>query len=180
MFVLPAPLEIEDAELIGHDEVQRALDLLRARCRYTVVDTPRTITGSTAAALEASSHVLVLADLSIPGVRAARRLFDLITKLGVSTERIHLVITEAEPGPVTVQEAAEAIGTQPYCVVPRDEATAAAAMNQGVPLNGKPSKLATSMTELAAKIAGIEVAPKPGAAQLIRRIMSFRPQEAYA
>jgi len=145
-----------------------------------VVDTPRTISGSTAAALEASSHVLVLADLSIPGVRAARRLFDLITKLGVSTERIHLVITEAEPGPVTVQEAAEAIGTQPYCVVPRDEATAAAAMNQGVLLNGKPSKLATAMTELAAKIAGIEVAPKPGPAQLIRRIMSFRPQEAYA
>ncbi len=180
MFVLPAPTEIEDAELIGHDETKRALDVLRARCRYTVVDTARTITGSTAAALEASRHVLVLADLSVPGVRAARRLVDLVARLGISPERVRLVIAEAARGPINLQEAVDAIGKQPYCIVPRDHAAAAEAMNLGVPLDGKPSKLATAITGLAAKIAGIDAAPKAKPAQFIRRIMSFRPQEAYA
>ena len=73
-----APPEIEDAELIGHDEVKAALDLLRAQFRYTVVDTARTITGATAAALEVSRRILLVSDLSVPGLRAARRGVELL------------------------------------------------------------------------------------------------------
>ncbi len=178
VFVLPAPTEIEDADLVGHDEVKRALDLLRLRCRYTVIDTARTITGVTAAAFEVSRHVLVLTDLSVPGVRAARRLFDLIGRLGVAAESLDLVITEAVPGPVGLQDAVQAIGRAPYFVVPRDEATAAEAMNHGAPLNGKPSKLATAMTDLAAKIAGTQPAQKPKPSQLFRRFFT-RGQEVH-
>jgi pilus assembly protein CpaE len=171
VFVLPAPPEIEDADSVGHDEVKLALDLMRARFRYTVVDTARTITGVTAAALEASKRILLISDLSVPGVRSARRTVELLTRLGVLLERVDLLVTEAVAGPVSVQDAARAIGKQPFFVVPRDEASAGEAMNHGAPLNGKPSKLALAMTELAAKVAGVAAA-KPKTGHVLRRLFA--------
>ena len=172
VFVLPAPPEIEEADAVGHDEVKLALDLLRAQYRYTVVDTARTITGATVAALEASRRVLLLSDLSLPGVRAARRTVDLLGRLGVPLEHVELLITEAVAGPVSLQDAARAIGKQPFFVIPRDEASAAEAMNHGAPLNGKPTKLALAMTELAAKLAGVPIVPKAKSGQLFRKLFA--------
>jgi pilus assembly protein CpaE len=171
VFVLPAPPEIEEADSVGHDEVKLALDLLRARFRYTVVDTARTVTGVTAAALEASKRILLVGDLSVPGVRSARRSVELLTRLGVPLERVDLLVTEAVAGPVSVQDAARAIGKQPFFVIPRDEASAGEAMNHGAPLNGKPTKLALAMTELAAKVAGVPAA-KPKTGHLLRRLFT--------
>jgi pilus assembly protein CpaE len=171
VFVLPAPPEIEEADSVGHQEVKVALELLRAQFRYTVVDTARTITGATAAALEVSRRILLLSDLSVPGVRAARRAVELLTRLGVPLEHVELLVAEAAAGPVSVQDAARAIGKEPFFVVPRDEASAADAMNHGAPLNGKPTKLALAMTELAAKVAGVSAA-KPKSGQLLRRLFA--------
>jgi pilus assembly protein CpaE len=171
VFVLPAPPEIDEADSVGHDEVKLALDLLRARFRYTVVDTARTITIATAAALEASRRILLISDLSVPGVRSARRTVDLLTRLGVPLEHVELLVTEAVAGPVSVQDAARAVGKQPFFVIPRDEGSAAEAMNLGAPLNGKPTKLALAMTELAAKVAGVSAA-KPKTSQLFRRLFA--------
>jgi pilus assembly protein CpaE len=171
VFVLPAPTEIEEADSVGHDEVKLALDLLRARFRYTVVDTARTITGATAAALEASRRILLVSDLSVPGVRSARRTVELLTRLGVPLEHVELLVTEAIAGPVSVQDAARAIGKQPFFVIPRDEGSAGEAMNHGAPLNGKPTKLALAMTELAAKVAGV-AAVKAKTGQLFRRLFA--------
>jgi pilus assembly protein CpaE len=170
VFVLPAPTEIEEADSVGHDEVKVALDLLRARFRYTVVDTARTITGATLAAFEASHRVLVVTDLSIPGVRAARRTVELLSRLGVPSDRIELIVTEAIPGPVSMKDGSQAIGKTPFFVVPRDESSAAEAMNHGAPLNGKPTKLALAMAELAAKVAGVAAAGKPRGGQMLRRL----------
>jgi pilus assembly protein CpaE len=169
VFVLPAPPEIEDADSVGHDEVKLALDLLRAEYRYVVVDTARTITDATAAALETSRRILLLSDLSVPGVRAARRTVDLFRRLGVSLDHVELLLSEGSGGPVSVQDATRAIGKQPFFVVPRDDASAAEAMNHGAPLNGKPTKLALAMTDLAAKIAGVSAAAKPKGGQLFRK-----------
>jgi pilus assembly protein CpaE len=172
VFVLPAPPEIEEADSVGHQEVKLALGLLRGRFRYTVVDTARTITGATAAALEASKRILLVSDLSIPGVRAARRTVELLTRLEVPLEHVELLVTEAVAGPVSVQDASRAIGKQPFFVIPRDEASAAEAMNHGAPLNGKPTKLALAMTELAAKVAGVDSATKPKSGKLFRRLFA--------
>jgi pilus assembly protein CpaE len=170
VFVLPAPTEIEDADSVGHAEIKLALDLLRARFRYTVVDTARTITGATLAALETSRRILLLSDLSVPGIRAARRTADLLARLGVPAERLELLVTEAVAGPVSVQDASRVIGKTPFFVIPRDESSAAEAMNHGAPLNGKPTKLALAMAELATRVAGVPAAGKPKPGQLLRKL----------
>jgi Flp pilus assembly CpaE family ATPase len=76
--VLPAPQQIEEADTVGHDEVKLALRLLRSQFRHTVVDTPRTITGSTVAAFELADHILLITEL----VRGPVDLKDVTRSLG--------------------------------------------------------------------------------------------------
>jgi pilus assembly protein CpaE len=155
VFVLPAPPEIDEAEGVGHREIERALSLLRARFRYVVVDTARTLTDVTLAAFEMATRILLLTDLSVPSVRAARRTIELLRRLEVPPERTELLVTQAIPGPVTLEDAVRSIGKQPLLVVPRDAAAAAGAMNAGAPLNGaQNSSLAVSITELATRLTG--------------------------
>ena len=173
VFVLPAPVQVEEAEAVGHDEVSRTLAALRTQFRYTVIDTPRMMSGATLAGFEQSDRILVLSDLSVPGVRAAQRAVELLARLRVPNERIELLVTQAIPGPVKLQEAARAIGKQPFLIIPRDAATASEAMNAGVPFNGsKPSGLVQAINELATKLGGTHVASRPKRAPLLQRIFA--------
>ena len=113
LFVLPAPPEMEEADSIADADVEVIFRLLRAQFRWTVVDTPRGIHGPAVAALEQSDRTLVLTDLSVPSVRAAKRTLELLDRLGVPKEHLELVITEAVAGPLDVKEVVRALGHAP-------------------------------------------------------------------
>jgi pilus assembly protein CpaE len=170
--VLAAPPEIEEADRVGHEEVQLALRLLREQFSYTLVDTARTITGATLAALEVSTRVLVLSDLSVPGLRSARRLLDLLGRLNLPPERAEVLITRAVAGPVSLDDAVRALGKKPVLVVPRDESAASNAMNGGTPLNSRPGPLGDAIRELATTLVGAGDARSSGARQMLRRIFT--------
>lgn len=161
VFVLPAPLHIEEADAVGHDHVELALQLLRAQFAYTVVDTARTITSAILAAFEQSDHILLLVDRSVPGLRAARRMLELLLRLNVSPDRVRPVMSYVLPGPVSMQDTVRALGREPFAVIPRDDAAATTAINAGVPLNGKQSALSLAIGELAQKLTGLGPPTRP-------------------
>ena len=170
VFVLPAPTQVEEADAVGHDHVELTFQLLRAQFSHTVVDTARTVNGAMLAAFEQSDHILILTDLSVPGVRAARRMIELLLRLNVSAQLIQPVFSHVIPGPVSPQDAVRAIGKEPLLVIPRDDAAASGAMNDGTPLNGKQSALSFAIAELAAKLTGVAPPPKPKG--LLQRVFS--------
>ena len=173
LFLLPAPSEIEEADVIGHNEVEVGLRLLRSQFRYAVVDTGRTITGPTLAAFEGSDRLLMLTDLSVPGVRAARRIVELLQRLNIPRERVDMIVTQAIPGPVPLQDAARAIGKEVFQVIPRDEQAASAAMNAGTPVAAsREGGLAAAVAELADKVAGKGGPPKAKKGHLLQRIFT--------
>ena len=159
VFVLPAPLEIEEADSITHETVSVALNLLRSQFRYTVVDTARTITSTTVAAFE-QSH------------RIAGRVVELLGRLNIPSQRVELVVTQVVPGPVSLKDAVRAIGKEPLHIVPRDEIAARDAMNEGMPLNGKPGGLPHSIRELASKVADVRDGNKPKREPLWQRLFT--------
>jgi pilus assembly protein CpaE len=167
--VLPAPQQIEEADTVGHDEAKLVLQLLRSQFRHTIVDTPRTITGSTVAAFELADHIVLITDLSIPSVRAARRFLDLLERLNVGTSRVGIVVTELVRGPVDLKDLSRSLGKEPLVTFPRDDAGATHAMNSGSPLNGgKPAGLSVAVQTLAMKLAGVQQQPAARASFLRR------------
>ena len=170
VFVLAAPQQIEEVDAIGREQVELALRLLRSRFLHTVVDTARTLTDATLAAFDLADRILVLTDLSVPGIRAARRTLELLARVDIPPERIELLVTHAVPGPVKMEDAVRAIGRQPFFTIPRDEA-ATRAMNAGAPLNGaRDAGLGTAISELAAKLTGVTAAAGNGGGHLLRRM----------
>jgi pilus assembly protein CpaE len=173
LFVLAAPDKIEDADVVGHNEATLALRLLRTQYAFTIVDTARALTAPTVAAFEQADQVLVLSDLTVPGVRSAQRSVELLERLGVPYGNIHLIVSRLQPGPVQIDDAVKAIGRAPYLIVPRDDAAASAAMNSGTPLNGTSGGgLAETITEFAAKIAGTDAGAFKRKGGLLRRFFS--------
>jgi pilus assembly protein CpaE len=170
VFVLPAPTQLEEADTVSHDHVELTLELFRAQFPYTVVDTARTVSGPMLAAFEQSDRILVLTDLSVPGVRAARRLIELLQQLNISLQRIEPIFSHVIPGPVSTQDAARAVGKAPLAIMPRDDAAASGAMNGGIPLNGKQSALPFAIADLAAKLSGLAPPARPKG--LLQRVFS--------
>src|SRR5206468_2243081 len=74
---------------------------------------------------------------------------------------IQPVFSHVIPGPVSPQDAVRAIGKEPLLVIPRDDAAASGAMNDGTPLNGKQSALSFAIADLAAKLTGVAPPSKP-------------------
>ena len=172
LFILGAPDKVEEAESVGHSEVTSAFRLLRSQYRFTVVDTPRTVGPAVVAAFEQSDHLLLMTDLTVPGVRATRRAMDLLQKLEIPMQTVQLVVTQAMPGAIDLADAARTIGKDPYLVVPNDQAAANQAMNTGAPLNGKQTALSEAIAELAGKITGGDAAPARRRGGLFRRIFT--------
>ena len=172
LFVLPAPPQIEEADVIGHADAELALRLLRAQFRYAVVDTPRTIGPTTLAAFEQADRLLLVTDLSVPSVRAARRLIELWGRMNIPFDRIGLVFSAVAKGPVSEHDAIRALGKDPILTLPRDDAAANNAMNAGVPLNGKQSPLAAAVSELATKLTGMGSSAKAKRGHLFQRIFT--------
>ena len=176
VFVLTSPAEIEEADVVGHDDVVLALKLLRGQFRYTVIDTARMFTGGSLAAFEQADRVLLVTDLSVPSIRAAKRTIDLLSRVNVSPPRVELVVTESRPGGVSLEAVSHALEKQPIALLPRDEAAATMAMNEGVLLTERPCPLATAIGILAAKIARIEVQQKRRGA-LVQRLLGLVQRE---
>jgi pilus assembly protein CpaE len=169
VFVLPAPAQILDADSIAHDRVAEILRLLRREFQHTIVDTPRALTETMLPGMELADRILILSDLSVPGARAARRIVELLARIGIHANRVDLIITEAVPGPVKIEEAIAAIGKTPLAVLPRDEA-AGQAMNSGSVLNGaRPVGLSAAIGELAARLAHLSEASTPRRGRLLGR-----------
>src|SRR5207249_9825979 len=116
---------------------------------------------------------LMLTDLSVPGVRAARRIVELLDRLSIPRERVDLIVTHAIPGPVSLPDAARAIGKEVFHVLPRDEQAATSAMNAGTPLAAaREAGLATGIAELADKLAGRGGPAKAKRGHLLQRILT--------
>lgn len=171
LVVLPAPPDIEDADVVNREHVELAFNLLRSAYRYIVVDMPRTLTDPTVVALEQANQILLLTDLSIPGLRAGQRSLTLFDKLGIESERIHVLLTEPAKSGIPLDEATAAIGKAPLMSLPRDLQTATNAMNNGTPLNGRDGGLSGAIASLAEQLTGSKA--KPAGKPLLKRLFGF-------
>ncbi len=172
VFVLPAPTDVEEADLVTREHVVTAIELMRSQYRYSLVDTPRMLTDATLAAFENSERILLLTDLSIPGIRAGQRILDLLLRVDIGSERVDVLLTVPTKSEVKVEDATRAIGKPPFAIIPRDELSATQAMNAGAPLNGtRDSALSQAVVDLASKLTG--TGPKQQSGPLLRRLLSL-------
>src|ERR1035437_4689427 len=113
--------------------IQLAIDRLSAPCQYVLIDAPASFNERTLTALDTSDLICLVTSASLPSLKATRGCLDLLDKLGVSADRVRLILNYSTAHAMDVDTAASVLGRRPDFVVQRSEGLDRAA-NSGRPL----------------------------------------------
>ena len=160
-----------------------ASDFVRSvhrRFRWVVADVPRGDPVIQRQVIEASTDVLLVTDLSLPGVRDAMRLQQLVHDIAPSA-RLHLAtsgVIDARRSAVKIADIERTLGRKVDCQIPGDQAAALAAVNFGKPVSeaAPGSGIVRSLKPLVAALDGPQGATALGGqgGVLVRLARPFR------
>jgi len=152
-FVDPAPLDF--------GRLEHTLLACRQAYRWTVVDAPRLPIDITARLAHASRFTLIVAQLSVKDIRAARAMQQALLRYDVADESIRFVINRyrSRRAALSLEEARKALGDHEPYLVRNDFASTIEGINLGQPLGrcaprSGPRRDIRSLAETVVEISG--------------------------
>jgi pilus assembly protein CpaE len=164
--LLGAPRHYDDIARVSAEGVGQALALAKSSFPYVVVDLDHSFRPEQVEALRQADSVLLVLRLDFASLRNARRALEHFERLGISRDRIRLVVNRyGQPKEVPYSKAEEALGMKIFHYVPDDPKTVNRANNNGVPVvtDSPSTRVAKSVTKLAISVNGRPVEPAPRA-----------------
>lgn len=139
--VLPAPVQLSDADGVSPEDLSRVLIALRRRHACVLVDLPPVIDLLTLSVLDLSERVVMVVDNVGPAVLETARALALLQDQGISSDRIRVVINQPAPFPAGYARDAieEELGLPVLAEISFDN-KARAALSRGESLTGGRSK----------------------------------------
>jgi pilus assembly protein CpaE len=157
-FLLPRPVQIEDATPINPDELRRVVALLKATFTHLVIDASKSFNPLDLAAMDVSDAVLLVTQLDLPCLRNVVRLFRYFDDREGYAEKAKVVVNRLglDDSQISLNKALETIGRDIFWQVPNDYATMVESRNNGVPLivQSPKAKLTRSLVQLAQTLSG--------------------------
>ena len=134
LFVLCAPDSPAEGEEVSERAIERAVRLLADEFEFVVIDTSAGLHESTLTAIELSTDLVFVCDLSAAAVRGTRKVIDALDRLGIDQQRRHFVLNRADSKVgIDVAEAAAVVGLPVAAAIPSARAVPLS-MNLGVPV----------------------------------------------
>jgi pilus assembly protein CpaE len=115
--------------------IEELFRMLTRQYEYLVVDAGSQLNSCTAAGLFTADRMFLVANPDVPSVRNAQRLLERVRELGVSGDRVRMLLNRAaEPYPIPPKQIEAALGHPIHHTFPSDYKTVSTALNSGVPL----------------------------------------------
>ena len=180
LYLLPRPVQIEDMRLIGAEDLQRVIGLLKATFTHLVLDLSKSFSTIDMMALEMANHILLVTQLDLPCLRNVVRLMMSLGEMDNMAKKVKIVVNRAglEQGQITLKKAEETIGKDIFWQLPNDYRTMVEVRNNGVPLIEQAPKAAItqSILALAQALSSDEKTPQPdagGKKSVLGRLFNF-------
>jgi pilus assembly protein CpaE len=172
--VLPAPMNPEEAELVGEDSIRSLLTVARSAYDLVVVDTAPFFYGPMLATLDQTDQLLLLCNPDVPTLKNVRLTLKTLELLSFGDDRLRIVLNRANPAVMDRGDVESALDRKVDFVLPLDPAVPQA-VNQASPavLAGAESQFSTAMLELARSVVGGDRWPVARQAPRAARILSF-------
>jgi pilus assembly protein CpaE len=158
LYLLPRPVQLEDARHITNEELTRVLGLLKASFTHVIVDTSKGFNSLDMQVLADADEVLLVTQLDLPCLRNVVRLMMSFKEGGKFDDKVKIVVNRAgyETGQISLRKAQETIGREIFWQVPNDYRVMVEVRNNGVPLVQQAPRAAItqSINQLAAAISG--------------------------
>ena len=157
LYLLPRPVQLEDARHITTDELTRVLGLLKASFTHVIIDTSKGFSELDMYALAEADQVLLVTQLDLPCLRNVVRLISSFKDSGFD-DKVKIVVNRMgyETGQISLRKAQETFGREVFWQIPNDYGVMVEVRNNGVPLVQQAPKAAItqSINQLAAAIGG--------------------------
>lgn len=178
--VLLAPNTPEVADYISVTQLTSLVDTLRADFDHIIIDTPSYLSDATLSALGIAEHVVMVTDLSVPGVKNARLVRRVLETLNVLPTRVLVVANHREStGELDGSGAESFLGAAISGDIPFDPKVVATSVNKGVPFvvaepASRPSEAILGIARLIDPASAVAASgDKSGRKKRSRRILSF-------
>jgi len=153
LFLLPRPVQLEDAALVNADDMQRVIGLLKATFTHLILDLSKSYSAIDLAALELATHVLLVTQLDLPCLRNVVRLMVSFAEIAGLKDKVKVVVNRVglDGSQISTKRAQETIGREIFWQLPNDYRTMSEVRNNGVPLIEQAPKapLTQSIVEMA-------------------------------
>lgn len=136
LFLLPRPVQLEDAALVNADDMQRVIGLLKATFTHLILDLSKAYSSIDMAALAAANHVLLVTQLDLPCLRNVVRLMVSFGEIAGLKDKVKIVVNRVglDGSQISLKRAQETIGCEIFRQLPNDYRTMSEVRNNGVPL----------------------------------------------
>jgi pilus assembly protein CpaE len=122
LYVLGAPVRIEDSEEVSDTTVGNLIELMRQLFDYIVIDCGGHVDENSVAAWERSQEVLYVLEQSVSATHRAVRFLELFGRLGIDGIEPRLVLNRYQPGhPIAETQIVSTLKCPIYARIPRDE-----------------------------------------------------------
>ncbi|HKI51619.1 MAG TPA: AAA family ATPase [Geothermobacteraceae bacterium] len=152
---LAAPKEPEDCGEVQGSQIQKILQLAKNLYDHVVVDcTSMLVDECSLEAFRASDRIFLLTDLSVPALRNAARLSQLMQKLSIPPQRVEVIINRFIKGGASLHDVEKGLHKKIFWLFPNDFDDVIASINAGIPLvKSKPgAPFAKNMFEFVEKL----------------------------
>lgn len=155
--VLSQPESLDRVDGVRPEQVGTMVEILSSTHDTVVVDAPHVFNDLTLEIFDRSSTILLVTELSIPSVRAARRSLDILHKLNFMTvpDRVRLVVNRfSTQSAIDLDQIQDTLGVPVFGTISNDYASVSRSINMGEPLCGvtEMSSAGRDIAELAKKL----------------------------
>ncbi len=159
LYLLPAPVRLEEAEIVTAENLERILKSIKNlhAFNFILLDVGHQFEELTLKALEMSDKVLLVANQSIPALSNARKLLELFQLIGLDHLELDLWLNSwQKSGDLTMADAAKFLKREIKGTVPFSPEQVGRSINEGHPLAKIAPKEAVcrSLTAITQELAG--------------------------
>jgi len=156
VYLLPRPVQLDDAETISSDDFKKVVSLLKASFSHIVIDLSKAYSPLDLTALQTAHHILLLTQLDLPCLRNVVRLISSLESYSGVAEKVQIVVTRngMDRSQISTAKAEETIDRQIFWRIPNDYGAVSGSRNNGLPLleHAPKSAVTTAIDELARKL----------------------------
>jgi pilus assembly protein CpaE len=158
LYLLPRPVELQDALTITEESIRKVIGLLKASFTHLIIDLSKTYSPIDMAAVESATKLVLVTQLDLPCLRNVVRLMMSFEEMDDFAEKVEIVVNRAglDSGQISLKKAKETLGRDVFALLPNDYRTMVEVRNNGVPLITQAPKAAITLAirDLASRLQG--------------------------
>jgi pilus assembly protein CpaE len=160
LYLLPRPVQLQDASLITPDGLQRVFGLLKASFTHLILDISKGYNELDMVAMQSANHVLMVTQLDLPCLRNVVRLMMSFEEIEGLKDKVKILVNRVglDSGQISLKKAQETLGRDIFWQLPNDYRVMVEVRNNGVPLIEQAPRAAitTAMVALADALNGAQ------------------------